>query len=207
MPPKDKLTRKQTQVLDFITEYIRDNGYAPSYREIGEALGVSSTATVHEHVKNLEQKGYLTGEGRAARGLEVDKAIMRAAEGFSLPLKGLITAGEPIEAVEEGEEIDVPSSLVGKPEDTFVLKVRGESMIEDGILSGDYVVVERNPAPGNGEIVVALLENTYATLKRLYREKGRIRLQPANSTMKPIYVKQLDVQGVVRGVIRNYRGI
>jgi repressor LexA len=132
---------------------------------------------------------------------------MRAAEGFSLPLKGLITAGEPIEAMDEQEEVEVPASLVGNPEDTYVLKVKGESMIEDGILSGDYVVVERNPSPRNGEIVVALLENTYATLKRLYKEKGRIRLQPANSTMKPIYVNQIDVQGVVRGVIRNYRAI
>ncbi|MEA3249410.1 MAG: transcriptional repressor LexA [Patescibacteria group bacterium] len=207
MTPTDKLTKKQTQVLEFVTEYIRDNGYAPSYREIGEALGVSSTATVHEHIKNLEQKGYLSGEGSSARGLEVDEAIMRAAEGFSLPLMGLITAGEPIEAVEEGEEVEVPSSLVGKPGETYVLRVKGESMIEDGILSGDYVIVERNPSPRNGEIVVALLENTYATLKRLYKEKGKIRLQPANSTMKPIYVKSVDVQGVVRGVIRNYRSV
>jgi repressor LexA len=205
MALKDKLTKKQSQVLEFVTEYIRDNGYAPSYREIGEALGVSSTATVHEHIKNLEQKGYLSGEGSSGRRLEVDEAIMRAAEGFSLPLKGLITAGEPIEAIEEGEEVEVPSSLVGKPEETYVLRVKGESMIEDGILSGDYVVVERNPSPSNGEIVVALLENTYATLKRLYREKEKIRLQPANSAMKPTYVKRVDVQGVVRGVIRSYR--
>jgi len=207
MAPKDKLTKKQHEVLEFVTEYIRDNGYAPSYREIGEALGVSSTATVHEHVKNLEQKGYLSGEGSSARGLEVDESIMRAAAGFSLPLKGLITAGAPIEAVEEKEEVEVPASLVGRPGEMFVLKVKGESMIEDGILSGDYVVVERNPSPRDGEIVVALLENAYATLKRLYREKGRVRLQPANSTMKPIYVKQVDVQGVVRGVIRNYRAV
>jgi len=201
---RERLTKKQRAVLDYVTGYIRDNGYAPSYREVGEYLGVSSTATVHEHIKNLEQKGYLTGDG-AARSLDVAEDIKRSAEAFALPLKGLITAGEPIEAVEQGEQIDVPKNLVGRPDKTYVLRVKGESMIDDGILSGDYVVVESKPAPDNGEIVVALLENEFATLKRFYREKSRVRLQPANSTMKPIYVKDVAVQGVVRAVIRDMR--
>lgn len=205
MPPTERLTKKQAQVLEYVTEYIRDNGYAPSYREIGEALGLSSTATVHEHVKNLERKGYLSGDGGTARALELDTSVSLAAEAYSLPLKGLITAGEPIEAVEEGEQVDIPASLVGRPEETYVLRVRGRSMIEDGILSGDYVVVEKNPSPRDGEIVVALLENEYATLKRIYRERGRVRLQPANSEMKPIYAKDVAVQGVVRAVVRDYR--
>ncbi|MFH2063239.1 MAG: transcriptional repressor LexA [bacterium] len=201
---KGKLTKKQHQVLEFVSGYIRENGYAPSYREIGEALGLSSTATVHEHVKNLEQKGCLSvGEG-TARTLEVDPALSRAAAALTLPLMGIITAGEPIEAIEGTETTDVPADLVRKPEETYVLRVRGESMRDDGILSGDLVVVERNPSPRDGEVVVALLENEYATLKRMYREKGRIRLQPANSEMKPFYVQELQVQGVVRAVIRNF---
>jgi len=200
----DRLTKKQSAVLEFVTSYIQENGYAPSYREVGEHLGVSSTATVHEHIKNLEQKGYLIGDG-AARSLDVAEEVKRSAEAFALPLKGLITAGEPIEAVEQGEQIDVPKNLVGQPDNTYVLQVKGESMIEDGILSGDFVVVEEKPSPSNGEIVVALLENEYATLKRFYREKDRIRLQPANSAMKPIYAKDVAVQGVVRAVIRDMR--
>ncbi len=200
----DKLTVKQSAVLEFITSFISENGYAPSYREVGEHLGVSSTATVHEHIKNLERKGYLTGDG-AARSLDVVEDIKRSAEAFALPLKGLIAAGEPIEAVEQDEQIDVPKNLVGRPDNTYVLQVKGESMIEDGILSGDYVVIEDKPVPSNGEIVVALLENEFVTLKRFYREKNRIRLQPANSTMKPIYVKDIAVQGVVRAVIRDMR--
>lgn len=202
----ERLTKKQRTVLEYVTGYIRENGYAPSYREVGEHLGVSSTATVHEHVKNLEQKGYLTGDG-VARSLDVVEEIKRLAEAYALPLKGLIAAGEPIEAIEQEEQIDVPKNLVGRPDRTCVLRVKGESMIDDGILSGDYVVVERKPSPDNGEIVVALLENEFATLKRFYREKDRIRLQPANSTMKPIYVKDVVVQGVVRAVIRDMRSL
>jgi repressor LexA len=200
----ERLTKKQRAVLDYITGYIRDNGYAPSYREVGEYLGVSSTATVHEHIKNLEQKGYLTGDG-AARSIDVAEAVKRTTEAFTLPLKGLITAGEPIEAVEQGEQIDVPKSLVSRADRTYVLQVKGESMIDDGILSGDYVVVESKSAPDNGEIVVALLDNEFATLKRYYKEPNRIRLQPANSTMKPIYAKNVAVQGVVRAVIRDMK--
>ncbi len=202
---KEKLTKRQAEILEYIVSYIRENGYPPSYREVGEHLGISSTATVHEHIKNLETKGFLNTDGTAGRAIEVDPGVVRAAKAIELPLMGLITAGEPIEAVETGETMEVPESLAGDVANSFVLKVKGDSMIEDGILSGDYVVVERNPAPRDGEIVVALLDNMYATLKRFYREKGRVRLQPANSTMKPIYANDVIVQGVVRGLIRNFK--
>ncbi len=203
---KEKLTKRQAEILEYIVSYLREHGYPPSYREVGEHLGISSTATVHEHIKNLEAKGFLNTDGTAGRAIEVDPGVVRSAKAVELPLMGLITAGEPIEAIETGETMEVPEALAGDAANSFVLKVKGNSMIEDGILSGDYVVVERNPAPRDGEIVVALLDNMYATLKRFYREKGRIRLQPANSTMQPIYARDVIVQGVVRGLIRNFKG-
>jgi repressor LexA len=202
---KEKLTKKQTQILEFVVGYVREHGYPPSYREVGEHFGISSTATVHEHIKNLERKGFLRNDADAARSIEVAPALLKAAEAVLLPLKGLITAGQPIEAMETNETVSVPASLAGSGESTYVLRVKGDSMIEDGILSGDYVVVEKDKSPKNGDVVVALLENTYATLKRYYREKNAVRLQPANRTMKPIYAQDIIVQGIVRGVIRDYR--
>ena len=201
----ERLTKKQKEILDVIVAYVTDHGYSPSYREIAESVGVSSTATVHEHVKNLETKGYLNCDSEQPRCIEVDQKILRSADAFALPLLGLITAGEPIEAIETDETIAVPANFAVDGVNTYVLRVKGNSMIEDGILSGDYVIVERNPSPRSGEVVVALLENTYATLKRFYREKGRIRLQPANRTMKPIYVKDVIIQGVVKAVIRDFK--
>ena len=195
------LTKKQKQILDYLTEFIQTNGYAPSYREIAEYFGLSSTATVHEHVKSLEDKGLISSSHHAARSLEITN--YRFGKAIELPLAGLITAGEPIEAIEEHETFAVPQSMV-KDENSFVLKVKGESMIEDGILDGDYVIVERNFYPRNGDVVVALLDNTYATLKKYYRETNRIRLQPANHTMKPIYDKNPAIQGIVRGIIRTF---
>ncbi len=202
---QEKLTKKQAEILKFITGFIQENGYAPSYREVGAHFGISSTATVHEHVKNLERKGFLTSEPETARSIEVDSGLVAAAKALFLPLKGLITAGEPIEAIETNEKMAVPTGMVGESEDVYVLKVKGDSMIEDGILSGDYVVVVASSAPKNGDTVVALLENTHATLKRFYKEQEYVRLQPANRTMKPLYVKDIIVQGIVRGVIRDYR--
>lgn len=202
---KEKLTKKQADILAFIVEYVKEHGYAPSYREVGSNFGIGSTATVHEHVKNLERKGYLSSDPDAARSIEVENSILSAAKALLLPLKGLITAGQPIEAVETNETFSVPAEMVKDGEEAYVLKVKGESMIEDGILSGDYVVVVATTAPQDGDTVVALLENTNATLKRFYKEKGRVRLQPANRTMQPLYVKDIIVQGIVRGVIRNYQ--
>ncbi|MBI4128023.1 MAG: transcriptional repressor LexA [Parcubacteria group bacterium] len=197
------LTKKQKQILDFIIEFIKGNDYPPSYREIAGHFGISSTATIYEHVKNLEEKGYLKSTEYSARSLELieDATIFKKA--IELPLVGLIAAGEPIQAIENREMIAVPETLIRDPR-SFVLQVKGSSMVEDGILDGDYVIVERNFYPQNGDVVVALLENEYATLKRYYREKNSIRLQPANKSMKPIYVENPVIQGVVRAVMRKF---
>ena len=200
----NNLTKRQRQILDFITEFTNDKGYAPSLREIGEHFNLSSPATIHAHVQSLKQKGMLKTSFNQARSIEIVPAKVNWTASLELPLVGLITAGEPIEAVEEKDTIAVPADFVTDSANSYVLKVKGESMIEDGILDGDYVIVERNPSPENGDIVVALLNNAYATLKKFYRESKRIRLQPANSSMKPIYAADPLIQGVVRGVIRKF---
>ncbi len=200
-------TKKQAQVLTFIKQFVRTEGYAPSYREIAENFGLSSPATAYQHVQALVEKGFLeSGETGLARSIE----IVEPEHGFDvrvavLPLAGLITAGAPIEAIETNDAIAVPADFVVDKLNSYVLRVKGESMIEDGILDGDYVVVERNNYPHNGDVVVALLENTHATLKRFYKEEKRIRLQPANKTMNPIYVRDVIIQGVVRAVIRRFQ--
>jgi len=196
-----ELTKRQKQILDFITQFIQSYDYAPSYREIAEHFGLSSTATIHEHIKSLEDKGVLSSSHNVARSLEVMN--YRFGRAIELPLAGLIAAGEPIEAIETQETIAVPRSLI-KDENSYVLKVKGESMIDEGILDGDYVVVERKYYPQNGDVVVALLDNEYATLKKYFREKDRIRLQPANKTMKPIYAKNPAIQGIVRAILRTF---
>lgn len=200
----NNLTKRQREILDFITDFSSRYGYAPSYREIGEHFDLNSPATIHAHIKNLEAKGLLKTSINEARSIEVVPTDVNWAEAVMLPLAGLITAGEPIEAVEERETIAVPTDLVRDNANSYVLRVKGRSMIEEGIMDGDYVIVERNPSPRNGDIVVALLNNAYATLKKFYRETNRIRLQPANSAMKPIYVKDPLIQGIVRGVIRKF---
>lgn len=203
LPP---LTKKQKQVLDCIEEFIRDNGYTPSYREIAGILGYSSPSTVHQHIQALCEKGVInTAEDGSARSIELVEAEEFSTMSIMLPLAGIITAGEPIEAIQDCEAFAVPSDFVIDPANSYVLKVKGRSMIEDGIFDGDYVVIERNHSPKNGDIVVALLDNAYATLKRFYREKSYIRLQPANSTMEPIIIKgDINIQGVVRAVIRRF---
>jgi len=203
------LTKKQHQILEFIRDFTIDHGYSPSFREIAGHFNLSSISTVAGHIKALEEKGYLKRSSKEARSIELLPANeeMDIGEIVNLPLMGLIAAGEPIEAVANPEPVAIPADLVLKKANSYVLQVKGDSMIEDGILSGDYVVIERNPSPENGDTVVALLENTYATLKKFYREKGRIRLQPANKNLKPIYVKDPLIQGVVRAVIRNFRKI
>lgn len=200
----NNLTKRQRQILDFITEFRRDRGYAPSLREIGRHFNLSSPATIHAHVQALEQKQMLKTSFNQARSIEIIPAVVNWTASLELPLVGLITAGEPIEAVEEKDTIAVPADFVTDSANSYVLKVKGESMIEEGILDGDYVIVERNPSPQNGDVVVALLDNAYATLKKFYRESKRIRLQPANASMKPIYSADPLIQGVVRGVIRKF---
>ncbi len=199
------LTPKQKEVLDYIVAFIHERGYPPSFREIATGLHLASPSTVHVHIHALRERGYLRGGGgEGMRNLEpTDKAITWG-KSVILPLMGLIAAGMPIEAIEGHETFAVPVELAPDSTNSYVLRVKGESMIDDGILDGDYVIVERNPSPKNGDVVVALLDNAYATLKRFYRERDRIRLQPANSTMKPIYCYDPLIQGVVRAVIRNF---
>ena len=198
----DPLTKKQREVLDYILKVMRERDYTPSYREIADALSLSSPATVHEHVGRFKEKGYLKDLEGAP--VVVERGLLESAKAVLLPLMGLITAGEPIEAMEDKETMAVPASIVVDGANAYVLKVKGRSMIEDGILDGDFVIVERNPSPKNGDVVVAVLEDNEATLKRFYKEKDRVRLQPANSTMKPIYAKSPEIRGVVKAVIRKF---
>ncbi len=202
-----RLTPKQKEVLDFIVSFINEKGYSPSFREIASGLDLASPSTVHVHIQALRERGYLrTAVADAgARELEPTDKAVRWGKSVLLPLAGIITAGQPIEAIEERETFAVPVELAPDSANSYVLRVKGTSMIEDGILDGDYVIVERNPSPKNGDVVVALLDNAYATLKRFYRERDHIRLQPANSTMKPIYCYDPLIQGVVRAVIRSFR--
>ena len=200
-----KLTPKQKEVLDFIVQFMNEDGYAPSYREIADGLNLASPSTVHVHIQALRERGFLRGKGGGNRELEPTDKAVRWGKSVLLPLAGLITAGEPIEAIQEHETMAIPVDLAPDSANSYVLRVKGESMIDEGIFDGDYVVVERNPSPKNGDVVVALLDNSYATLKRFYREKDRIRLQPANSKMKPIYAFDPLIQGVVRAVIRTFR--
>ncbi|MFH0988076.1 MAG: transcriptional repressor LexA [Parcubacteria group bacterium] len=197
------LTKKQSDVLRFVKNFVKDNDYSPSHREIAEGLGLSSPATVHQHLQMLRDKGYLDIGAGMTRGLSLTRAVMQLGKTIELPLVGLITAGVPIEAVEEKETMAVPADLV-RDENAFVLKVKGESMIDEGIWDGDFVIVERNHSPKNGDVVVALLNNAYATLKKFYRETNRIRLQPANATMAPIYCRDVAIRGIVKAVIRKF---
>ncbi|HMB65532.1 MAG TPA: transcriptional repressor LexA [Patescibacteria group bacterium] len=199
------LTPKQKKLLDFINDFYSDNGYYPSYREIANYFKLSSSSTVAAHITALKNKGYLETSFNKSRSIEIIPEQSEFQEEVHLYLAGLITAGEPIEAVEEKETISIPKWLgANNPAESYVLKVKGDSMIEEGILDGDYVIVERNNYPQDGEVVVALLDNSNATLKKFFREKDRIRLQPANSAMRPIYVKDPLIQGVVKGVMRKF---
>lgn len=199
------LTPKQKLILDFIEQFINENDYAPSYREIAENFGFSSVATVAEHIENLRLKGYLANQDTGYRSLKVTNVDIEPESGLfavSVPLLGAIRAGKPIEAVRTSETLEVPKDMMGK--NVFALKVRGDSMMDDGILDGDFVVVEPCQNPKNGDIVVALINKDEVTLKRFYREKDHIRLQPANKKYQPIRVKKVSIQGKVRGVIRKF---
>lgn len=202
------LTPKQKSVLEFIEKYLEVNGYAPSYREIADHFGFSSVATVAEHVENLKLKGYLASEESGYRSLKPVEPVEVNGDsvfsGFSIPLFGAIQAGKPIEAVRTSESLEIPRDMMSK--NVFALKVKGDSMIDDGILDGDYVVIEPCNQPKNGDIVVALIDKDNVTLKRFYREKDHIRLQPANKNYQPIRVKKVTIQGKVRGVIRKFPG-
>jgi repressor LexA len=198
------LTKRQKQMVDYLENYISEHGYAPTLAEVGEYFGLSSLATVHKHLRNLEQKGLIRRQHNHSRALE-----MAAQSGHStrrLELLGQVAAGTPIEAVETRESISVPEEFVRR-DNTFCLRVKGDSMIEDGIRDGDYIIVEGRESADNGETVVALV-GSEATVKKFYREAdGRIRLQPANAAMQPIMVdsRELAIRGVVVGLMRHYR--
>jgi repressor LexA len=176
------LTPKQKQIIEFIEKFTAENDYAPSYREIADNFGFSSVATVAEHVENLKNKGYLEHDDAAYRslkviGVEIDEAGSMFS-GIAIPLMGAIQAGKPIEAIRTKDSLEIPRDMMGK--NVFALRVKGDSMMDDGILDGDFVVVEPCQTPKNGDIVVALINKDEVTLKRFYREKDHIRLQPAN---------------------------
>ena len=210
--PND-LNKREKAIIKYIEKQILANGYPPSVREIGKAVGLNSTATVHGYLEKLKQKGYLKKETQKGRALKVlkgglteknekqDKPFYGGKELVEVPVIGKITAGEPILAVENiTDTFPIPLDFVGNSE-SFMLVVRGESMIEAGILDGDYILVKKQNTANNGEIVVALIEDE-ATVKTFYKEKGYIRLQPENSTMDPIIVPNCEILGKVAGVFR-----
>ena len=200
------LTKRQKEILDYIELFIDDQGYAPSFEEIAESFGYSSLATVHEHLSNLERKGYIRKSYNESRSIEL-VGRNNGSPVVELPLLGAVAAGLPIEAVGDNETLAVPPDMISRRRDNYVLRVEGNSMIEEQIRDGDYIVVQAQDRAEDGQMVVALVGGEAATVKKLYREaNGQIRLQPANATMRPILVDAADVrvQGVVVGVIRKY---
>ncbi len=208
------LTPRQKEVLDFLVRFTDRNGYSPSFEEIAEELNLASLATVHKHITSLEQKGYLRRRFNESRSIEVtedylsaekERRMLNAPGEAVVPLRGRIAAGNPVEAVEQPELLNL-TELASSGE-TFALEVRGDSMIEDHICSGDYVLVERTSTVRDGEIAVALVDGMDATLKRFFREGEIVRLQPANASMEPIRVpaESVQVQGRVLAVLRKYR--
>lgn len=200
------LTRRQSEILEFVRGHIGAHGYAPSFEEIAEQFNFQSLATVHEHLSNLERKGYIRRGYNESRSIEVlpPRGVSGATE---IPLLGAVAAGLPIESLADDETIAVPESMLPRRGPNYALRVKGDSMIDDHILDGDTVVVHGKQAADNGEMVIALLNGREATVKRYYREPGGwVRLQPANASMQPLRVQERDVliQGVVVGVIRKY---
>jgi repressor LexA len=195
------LTKRQREIYEYLKDHIRNRQYAPSIAEIGKQFHLSSPATVHKHLSHLEKKGVIRKQQNLSRAIEV---VPESGNALSYPLLGEIAAGKPIEALDQREMIDLLPD--GRDKNVFVLRVKGDSMIDDHIQSGDYVIVERRNVAENGETVVALIDNDRATLKRFYRENGQIRLQPAHPDMKPIFVREGDfsIQGVVISILRKF---
>lgn len=204
------ITRRQHQVYDFISRFMTEQGYSPSYEEIASGLKLNSLATVHKHVSNLEKKGLLTRDYNRSRSIDLLppkgrlKQSMSVNTGVVLPVLGRIAAGQPIEAIENQSTISLADFVRSK--EVFVLEVKGESMQDEHIVDGDYVLVEKTRVAHNGDIVVALVAGSDATLKRFYREGDNIRLQPSNATMAPIIrpAASVEIQGRVIGVLRKY---
>lgn len=198
--------KRQKEILDLIAKTIDKYGYAPTLTEIAQNLGLSSLATVHEHLAALEKKGLIRRYRGAVRGIELlENEEEKDTDNIELPVLGYIACGAPIEPyTDPNATLMVSSTLIKSGDKSFVLQAKGDSMIDDGILSGDYVVVKEQKEARNGDIVVAVLKNGFATLKRYYQEASRIRLQPANSTMSPIYVTEVEIRGKVVAVIRQF---
>lgn len=198
--------KRQRDLLQFVSQFMQKNGYAPTLAEICDGLGLRSPATVHEHISNLIEKGVLKKSEGVRRGIEVidQRAIGWVPSAVELPLVGRIAAGQPIEAIEDHtSSVMVPPNMVGDKR-CFVLQVKGNSMVEASILDGDFVVVEERDTADNGDIVVALLNDSFATLKRFFQEPDHVRLEPANSAMNPIQTRNVKIQGKVVGVVRKY---
>jgi repressor LexA len=198
------LTKRQKQILDYVESFLEGYGYSPSFEEIATHFGYNSLATVHEHLSNLEKKGYLRKNYNKSRSLELVQS--EGALAVELPLLGSVAAGLPIEAIEEQETLAVPHDML-RGGNNYVLRVRGDSMVEEQIRDGDYIVVNSRQTAIDGEMVVALVGGDSATVKKLYREKdGRVRLQPANASMEPMYFRadEVQIQGIVIAVIRKY---
>ncbi len=200
------LYRRQKQIFRFIKDYIEKYNYSPTLGEIADAMGVSSLATVHEHIQTLAKKGVIRKFDGAVRGIEIlDHNIATPLKTIELPIMGFIAAGQPIMTYTDPDaSLAVSTGLVSGRRKSFVLQVKGDSMIEDGILDGDFVIIEEQNFAYDGDIVVALLDNGLATLKRYFKEPNRIRLEPANSAMEPIYATDVQIQGKCVGVIRRF---
>jgi len=211
------LYKRQREIFDYICQYINKFGHSPTLKEIATAMELSSLATVHEHLMALEKKHVLRRYEGAVRGIEItheevsafdedEPAFQNVDLGIAIPMVGYIAAGRPIDAIEDSSTtITIPFDMVSGVKRTYVLQVKGDSMIEAGILDGDFVIIEQANTANNGEIVVALLDNQVATLKRFFKMPGGIyKLEPANATMDPIFVKNLTIQGTVKGVLRKY---
>lgn len=203
----EKLTKRQLDILNFIKQKVQEKGYPPSVREIGQAVGLASSSTVHGHLSRLEEKGYIRRDPTKPRAIEIlgedgPSTIMKSV--VHVPIIGKVTAGPPITAVENIEEhFPLPANLVPENDSVFMLKIVGDSMIEAGILDGDLVVVRQQTSANNGEIVVAMTEEDEATVKRFYKEKEHFRLQPENSSLQPIILQHVSIIGKVIGVYRN----
>lgn len=207
MPPI--LYPRERQTLEFISQFIQRFGFAPTLKEIGEALNMNSVATVHELLERLRNKGFIKKLDGTARGIEILKEQFRSGAleaSVELPVLGYIAAGEPLEPYTDPNfYVSVAPTMISPNKSHYILEVKGRSMIDDGILDGDYVVIQHQQEAKNGDIVVALLPNGLATLKRIYFENNRIKLMPANTEMSPIYATHVKIQGKVVGLIRKFR--
>jgi len=215
------LTKKQLGIFEYIKRYIEEHQYPPAVRDIASHFNLASAGGVHKHLKNLMEKGYISLDPNVSRSIRILHKTPAEASGPSirteappalnpaiveLPLLGAVAAGQPIEHFTEGETLALPEFMVRHPHKSYILQVRGNSMVEEAILDGDYVIVEKRDSADNGELVIAMLNFKEATLKRFYNEGNRIRLQPANFEMQPIYAdpREVSIQGIVKGVMRSY---